>query len=246
MSNYFEKLAEVDCSKHIEKKGKFNYLSWPFAVAELKKRHPSATWEVKKYEGVPYVRTASGCFVEVAVDVDGVVLSQIHPVLNNKNQSIDNPDAFQINTSIQRCLVKAIALHGLGLYIYAGEDLPIEASEYDENQKAQFDELMESENGLNMLVFSKTMNQEIVDSLYNSFPEGKITKGKKKYDELIKKGHEKVIEIAQTIKELAANRDPSLLEVIDELNNVEKNLIKVHLNKFELDEIARLKTEINQ
>ena len=54
----------------------------------------------------------------------GLTLSQIHPVLDGKNRPIFEPTAFDINTSIQRCLVKAIALHGLGLYVYAGEDLP--------------------------------------------------------------------------------------------------------------------------
>ena len=58
------------------------------------------------------------------VEVDGVSLSQIHPVLDNRNQSIEKPTAFQINTSLQRALAKCIALHGLGLYIFAGEDLP--------------------------------------------------------------------------------------------------------------------------
>lgn len=134
MSNYFDELSKVDCSKHIEKKGRFSYLSWPFAVSELRKRHPDATWEVvKSKDGLPYVYTESGCFVEVAVTVNGVTLSQIHPVLDNNNRTIASPNAFQINTSIQRCLVKAIALHGLGLYIYAGEDLP----EQDEDPMAK-------------------------------------------------------------------------------------------------------------
>lgn len=97
--NYFEELSKVDCSNHIEKKGQFSYLSWPFAVAELKKKHPAATWEVKKSEsGAPYTQTPAGCFVEVEVDVDGVKLSQIHPVLDNRNQTIKEPNAFQVNT----------------------------------------------------------------------------------------------------------------------------------------------------
>src|SRR5207248_5664492 len=68
--------------------------------------------------------TETGYFVEVAVTVQGVTLSQIHPVLDGKNRPLFEPSAFDINSSIQRCLVKAIALHGLGLYVYAGEDLP--------------------------------------------------------------------------------------------------------------------------
>ena len=122
--NYFSVLNAVNVSDHIEKKGRFSYLSWCYAVAELKKRHPTAMWEVRRFDNLPYQKTDLGYFVEVAVTVDGVTHSQIHPVLNSNNRPIDSPNVFDINTSIQRALVKAIALHGLGLYIYAGEDLP--------------------------------------------------------------------------------------------------------------------------
>lgn len=124
MDNYFVRLNAVNVSEHIDKKGNFSYLSWPYAVAQLRQADPTATWEVKRFEGLPYQKTEAGYFVEVAVAVQGVTLSQIHPVLDSKNQPIEVPNAFDINTSIQRCLVKAIALHGLGLYVYAGEDLP--------------------------------------------------------------------------------------------------------------------------
>ena len=124
MDNYFARLNQVNVSEHIEKKGNFSYLSWPYAVAQLRLADPTASWEVRRFEGLPYLRSETGYFVEVAVTVQGVTLSQIHPVLDGKNQPILEPTAFDINTSIQRCLVKAIALHGLGLYIYAGEDLP--------------------------------------------------------------------------------------------------------------------------
>lgn len=122
--NYFEKMASIDVSEHVEKKGKFSYLSWAWAVDVLRKNDPSATWEVKRFNDVPFMKTECGYFVEVAVTCNGITLSQIHPVLDNYNKPISQPNSFQINTSIQRCLVKAIALHGLGLYIYAGEDLP--------------------------------------------------------------------------------------------------------------------------
>jgi len=120
----FARLNAVNVSEHIEKKGHFSYLSWPFAVAQLRLADPSATWEVKRFDGLPYLKTECGFFVEVAVTVQAVTLSQIHPVLDSKNRPIELPNAFDVNTSVQRCLVKAIALHGLGLYVYAGEDLP--------------------------------------------------------------------------------------------------------------------------
>lgn len=120
----FTKLAGINCNENIERKNGFIYLSWPWAVKKLRETDPKATWEVKRFDGLPYLKTECGYFVEVAVTVEGVSLSQIHPVLDHRNKPIAQPDSFHINTSIQRALVKAIALHGLGLYIYAGEDLP--------------------------------------------------------------------------------------------------------------------------
>jgi hypothetical protein len=122
--NHFARLSAINVSEHIERKGGFAYISWPFAVAQLRLADPTASWEVRRFDGLPYLMTDLGVFVEVAVTVQGICLSQIHPVLDGRNRPILAPTAFDINTSIQRCLVKAIALHGLGLYIYAGEDLP--------------------------------------------------------------------------------------------------------------------------
>ena len=122
--NYFARLNAINVNEHVEKKGGFSYLSWPYAVAQLRLADASATWEVRRFDGLPYLATEAGVFVEVAVTVNGVTLSQIHPVLDGRNRPLLAPSAFDINSSLQRCLVKAIALHGLGLYIYAGEDLP--------------------------------------------------------------------------------------------------------------------------
>jgi hypothetical protein len=124
--NYFTDLSKIDVSNHLEKKGKFNYLSWAYAVKALREYDPTATWDVVRFDGLPYLKTEVGYFVEVNVTVKGITLGQIHPVLNNQNRPIASPTSFDINTSIQRCLVKAIALHGLGIWVYAGEDLPME------------------------------------------------------------------------------------------------------------------------
>ncbi|MBY4594167.1 DUF1071 domain-containing protein [Ottowia caeni] len=123
--NSFARLSAINVNEHIERKGGFAYLSWPFAVAQLRSVDPTATWEVRRFGGLPYLATDAGVFVEVVVTVQGITLSQIHPVLDGRNRPLLAPTAFDINTSLQRCLVKAIALHGLGLYIYAGEDLPV-------------------------------------------------------------------------------------------------------------------------
>ena len=128
-TNYFSALASINVSDHLEKKGQFNYLSWPYAVQQLRMFDETATWVIQRFNGLPYLTTDCGTFVEVAVTVKNITLSQIHPVLDSRNKPIPVPSAFDINTSIQRCLVKAIALHGLGLCVYAGEDLPLVESD---------------------------------------------------------------------------------------------------------------------
>ena len=146
-TNYFTELDRVDVTRHIEKKGKFSYLSWAYAVRELKKRHPSATWTVHEYgeNNIPYIKTECGFFVKVTVTVDDVDATQVHPVLDHQNKSVNAPNAFQINTSIQRCLAKAIALHGLGIHLYAGEDLP-PSPPLDELQQKELLDLLDDRN----------------------------------------------------------------------------------------------------
>lgn len=127
--NYFSELAKIDVGNYIEKKGNFSYLSWVYAIDQLRRYDADASWTVKKFKNVdgielPYMKGPNGSFVEVEVTVKGRALSQIQPVMDFKNKSMANPDAMDVNKAIQRCIVKGIALHGLGLYIYAGEDLP--------------------------------------------------------------------------------------------------------------------------
>ena len=134
----FETLSKVDVSAHLEKKGQFTYLSWAWAVMTLLKHYPNSTWKVHKWGGEgcrqPYMKTEAGAFVQVTVSVEGVDRTQGHPVLDHKNNTVAKPNSFQINTSIQRCLAKAIALQGLGLHIYGGEDLV----QYDQSSDMPF------------------------------------------------------------------------------------------------------------
>jgi hypothetical protein len=114
---------------HVEKKQNLSYLSWAWAWAEALKADPAATFEVKTfprehYSEVPYMEINGTAMVWVTVTIFGKPMTCFLPVMNHRNQPIQNPDAFQVNTAIMRCMTKGLALHGLGLYIYAGEDLP--------------------------------------------------------------------------------------------------------------------------
>ena len=129
-SNYFTELFAVDCSGKVEKKNGLSYLSWAWAWAELKKRHPDAQYTVyENPEGLFYHTDGRTCWVKTGVTVDGLEHIEYLPVMDVRNRSIprDAVTSMDVNKAIQRSLTKACARHGLGLYIYAGEDLPEDA-----------------------------------------------------------------------------------------------------------------------
>jgi len=119
--NHFVKMASVDVSKHVEKKNNLSYLSWPFAIDQLMRIDPSANWEFHTPE--MYGETM---MISCTVTAFGKPIKMHLPVMDNRNQAIKNPSATEVNKNMMRCLVKAIACHGLGLFIYAGEDLPFD------------------------------------------------------------------------------------------------------------------------
>lgn len=121
-------LLKINVNDHTEKKNGLTYLSWAWAWAEILKADPTANFRVEMYaQGdsvVPYMTMGDSHMVWVTVTVFGKPVTCQLPVLDFRNKCIPKPTAFDINTTIMRCLTKAIAFHGLGLYIYAGEDLP--------------------------------------------------------------------------------------------------------------------------
>jgi hypothetical protein len=121
-------LLTLNVNDHTEKKGGLTYLSWAWAWAEALKADPKARYEVRRFGPVhnqqPLCMIGETAMVCVEVTLGGVSRECWLPVMDNRNKAIKNPDAFAVNTSIMRCMTKALSLHGLGLYIYAGEDLP--------------------------------------------------------------------------------------------------------------------------
>ncbi len=123
----FETLNSINVSDKIEKKGNLSYLSWAWAWAELKKHYPTSTYTVyENQDGLNYHHDGKTAWVKTGVTVNEIENIEYLPVMNNRNKSIPvgQITSFDVNSSIQRSLTKNIALHGLGLYIYAGEDLP--------------------------------------------------------------------------------------------------------------------------
>ena len=126
-------LLAINVNEHTEKKNGLTYLSWAWAWAEVLKADEAAEWSAVEYAGpngqLPAMFLPDGtAMVKTAVTIKGKTRVCTLPVMDHRNKAIKNPDAFAINTAIMRCMTKAISMHGLGLYIYAGEDLPQEGA----------------------------------------------------------------------------------------------------------------------
>ena len=133
----FEKLSAINVNKYVEKKNGLTYLSWAYAWTEVKKNCPSATYEIGETE----YDEATGFMCHTSVTIDNETLSMWLPVMDGKNKSmkkhkytyptrygekeVESATSFDINKTMMRCLVKNLAMFGLGIYIYAGEDLPV-------------------------------------------------------------------------------------------------------------------------
>lgn len=127
MENYFAALNNINVNDKTEKKNGLTYLSWAWAWGEIKKLHPDSTYTIyENASGWCYHTDGKTAWVKTGVTVNGIEHIEYLPVMDHRNQSIplEKVTSFDVNKAIQRSLTKAAARHGLGLYIYAGEDLP--------------------------------------------------------------------------------------------------------------------------
>ena len=126
-ASVFETLNAINCNEHTEKKNGLTYLSWAWAWAEVKKAYPASFYTIyEAANGWNYHTDGRTCWVKTGVTIEGLEHIEYLPVMDARNRSIpaDAVTSFDVNKAIQRSLTKACARHGLGLYIYAGEDLP--------------------------------------------------------------------------------------------------------------------------
>lgn len=132
--NYFSKLNSINCNDKTEKKNGLTYLAWAYAWGEVKKLFPDATYTIyENAQGWFYHTDGNTCWVKTGVTINGIEHIEYLPVMDFKNRSIpvEQVTSFDVNKAIQRSLTKAVARHGLGLYIYAGEDLPDEGEQQE-------------------------------------------------------------------------------------------------------------------
>ena len=126
-NNVFKTLSAVNCNEHTEKKGSLTYLSWAWAWQMVKDHFPTAQYTIyENPDGWNYFTDGKTCWVKTGITIEGIEHIEYLPVMDQRNQSIpfEQVRSTDVNKAIQRSLTKACARHGLGLYIYAGEDLP--------------------------------------------------------------------------------------------------------------------------
>lgn len=167
-------LLKINVNEHCEKKGGLTYLSWAWAWAEVLKHDPAATWVVHTYGPLgseqPCMWIGETAMVHTSVTVNGLRRDCMLPVMDNRNNSVKNPDSRKISDAIMRCMTKAIAMHGLGLYIYAGEDLP-EGAEVERSDGLSAERVQELESlALDMLALQEEGREMAAAKAYYALP----------------------------------------------------------------------------
>ena len=230
MDSKFKELSEIDCGKHIEKipqgNKKLSYISWASAWQLLKTHCPDATYE--HHEPVTFPNGEMMVFCTVTVD--GVSHRMHLPVLGNKNQPLKNPSIFDINTAMQRCFAKAIGMHGLGLYVYRGEDLP-PADDLDVT--FMYEEFMRrySENKHNCAVWYSQLTQDEMSAVKDGSPKNKKTATQTTVREVVAEMHANFDEYAEKLSEAVSKGDAMYIEQLQgELEEYERNCVKERLS----------------
>ena len=126
-----EMLLKKNVNDHVEKKNGLSYLSWAWAWAEALKADPKASYKIEMFGDKCFMDINGTAMVFVTVTMFDKPMTCQLPVMDYRNKAIPNPDAFAVNTAIMRCMTKALALHGLGLYLYSGEDVPEEGDKQE-------------------------------------------------------------------------------------------------------------------
>ena len=242
-------LSTIDCREHTEKKGQFSYLAWTWAWAMVKENYPWAEYELLPDtvypDGTMEVRVKISINTQVAVDGHKLVFNTLShtmwlPVLDFKNKAIQNPNAFDINSSRMRCLVKCLAMFGLGHYIYAGESMP-QVDEFTTEQKIRYIELMASEDGWGMKAFGSEVGNDIMTALFNDAPQGQKTKQKALCNRIVTEANTELKNSLGGIQAAIENNSAdSVVEILAECVEVEREFVVKGLSEVQHREIQNL------
>lgn len=171
----FAVLNKIDCNEHTEQKQGLTYLSWAWAWQIVKTNFPGAFYTIYENEmGIPYFTDGKTCWVKTGVTIDGLEHVEYLPIMDFKNRSlpVESVTSMDMNKAIQRSLTKCCARHGLGLYIYAGEDLPEGAEQVQPAQTAQPSQAVQARRKAS----GRTAQNQPVKSAYQPVEQGLFNK----------------------------------------------------------------------
>ena len=219
--NRYLQLSRLDCSDGIEvKHGGLKYLKWSVAWHKLVSLYPDSSY----YFGDPITLPDGTMMVRAGVTVEGLTHEMQLPILDMRNKPLSSPNAFDYNTAQMRCLVKAIAMHGVGIDLYHGDNVNItEASNYE---KAR--EFMSAQDSMGFLEFLGTLTEREQVDLFNDeqIPKGTKTAFKNDHRALVKQANDFLDSVAECIAEATEQQDEELLrETIGELSSFERKAV---------------------
>lgn len=230
MSNIWSTLSQINVNEHVKTKGGYSYLAWTWAWATVKENYPEATYTL--LDDIIYPDGTMEVRVEVGIEEQFNTMWL--PVLDFKNKAIANPNAFDVNSARMRCLVKCLAMFGLGHYIYAGESTPQEVKESaTDEQWETLVSLLATKNHWGLRQFTAEMGG-VMDELFNMAPKGQKTRFKDEVRELYAVANGYIKAAVEAIQiELGDNNASGLKEVLDELEEAEKAFVWAALSEVE-------------
>lgn len=230
MSSVFTNLQGVNVNDFTEKKGNLTYLSWANAWAELLKKYPTSTFKFHEPTSFPDETMMVYCTVKV----EGIKRRCHLPVLDHKNNAIKGPNAFQINTAMMRCLAKAIGLHGLGLYIYQGEDLPFE-SPYQEAIR------MMQGSAIDFHEWNHGLSDHQREEAFGGAPQGEKTKFKEEWRLKNKEADDMIDDtVSQALDALERENSWDFKGIVSELTKYEKACVWARFTDLQKESIGSL------
>lgn len=224
-TNRYLELSRLDCTPGVEHKGQLSYLSWSYAWHLLLSQFPDSTY----YFGEPMTLPDGTMMVKAGVTVQGLTHEMPLPVLDHRNKPIASPNAFDFNSAQMRALVKAIAMHGVGIGLYLGGVKTV----LNESNYEKACSYINAQDSMGFLEFLGTLSEREQVDLFNddAIPKGQKTAFKNDHRALVKQANDFIGSVVECIEEATAQQDEELLkETISELSGFERNTVWARIN----------------
>lgn len=236
MTNSYIALSRKDVSAGVERKGNLDYLSWAYAWNALCEEHPDSDF----YFEEPTTFPDGSVMVKVSVTVNERTRTMQLPVMNHRNQAIQNPNARDISDAQMRCLVKCIALFGLGIGLYLGDLKHV--VEHTNFEKAQ--QFIDADDYMALHQFIKSLSEKEQIELFNQAPMGQKTLFKNAHRAAMKQAEEFLDSVAEAMGDAVQNDDAVLLaETVDELSTYERTAVWARLTPPQQEAVKQLRTQ---